>query len=163
LDKVDSEILKILCKDARVPFKRIAAELGIATETVVRRFKKLQEDGVVLGSTVVLSSEALGFKELVGFLLKTRSGTNISTIYNELINVPKIILVVQEWGVYDFYIEAFLRDLSEMHDVLDSLRRIEGIAAIAPMVYKQQDWTIPYMVPLPALCRWLSQKASGKT
>jgi DNA-binding Lrp family transcriptional regulator len=163
LDEIDFKILKVLCEDARVPFKRIADKLGIATETVLRRFKKLQENGVVLGSTVVLSSKALGFKELVGFFVKTKSGTSISKIKNELINVPQINMVCQEWGIYDFYVEAFLRDLSEIHNVLEDLRRIEGITAIAPMVYREREWTIPFLLPFPALCQWLSHKVSEKT
>jgi len=162
LDEVDAEILKALCKDARTPFKRIAAKLGINTETVLRRFKKLQQEGVVLASTVVLSSKVLGFKELVGFFVKTKSGTSLPTVKNQLFNVPQVYMVVQEWGIYDFYVEAFLRDLSEIHAVLADLRRIRQIAFIAPIIYRQQDWSLPYMMPLPALCQWLSTKASVK-
>ena len=160
MDDVDFEILSTLCKDARVPFGKIATKLGISKKTVLRRFKKLQKDGTILGSTVTISSEVSGFRELAGFFIKTKSGTSISTIKNKLISIPKINLVVQEWGIYDFYAEAFLRDLSEIHEVLDNLRKVEGIVVVAPMVYRQRDWTIPYLLPSAALCFCLSPSAS---
>jgi len=152
LDQIDLEILNVLYKDARVPLKKIAADLGVSRETVLRRFKKLQEKGVVLGSTVILSSKALGFKEQVGFFVKTKSGTSISTIQNKLVSIPQITLVVPALGAYDFYVEGFLRDLEEMHDLIENIRRIEEIATIAPIVYSQQDWAIPYQLPLPIIC-----------
>jgi Lrp/AsnC family transcriptional regulator for asnA, asnC and gidA len=163
LDKVDYEILCILSKDARVPLTKIAAKLGVSKLTVSRRFKKLQEDGVVRGSSVILSSRACGFKELVGFLIKTKGGTNISEIKDKLNNVPKIHTITQDWGFYDFYIEAFLRDLSEMHEVVENLRRIQGIISIALIVYKQQDWAIPYAFSFPASCPWLSPEVRSDT
>ena len=162
MDEIDFEILSILCEDARVPFKKIAAEIGISTETVLRRFKKLQEEGVVLGSSVILSSEACGFKELVGFFIKTKSGVSITTVKDRLAEVSQINSIWQEWGAYDFYAEAFLRDLSEIHEVLDNIRKIKGITAVATMVYKDRDWPIPFEIPFPALCPWLSPKASQK-
>lgn len=163
MDEIDYEILKILCKNARVPFKRIAAQIGIATETVLRRFRKLQEDGVVLGSSVVLSSKACGFKELVGFSVKTKSGISITAVKDKLADIPQINAIWQGCGAYDFYAEAFLRDVSEMHEVLDNIRRIEGINAIAIMVYRQRDWPIPFPISIPAHCPWVSPKDPAKT
>ncbi|PVX23458.1 MAG: transcriptional regulator, partial [Candidatus Bathyarchaeum sp.] len=57
MDQTDYKIVRILCKDARTPFQRIAKTLGIGTDTVIRRYNKLKEDGVILGSTVVLNSK----------------------------------------------------------------------------------------------------------
>jgi Lrp/AsnC family transcriptional regulator for asnA, asnC and gidA len=152
LDKIDFEILRILCNDARVPFKRIAVELGIAAETVVRRFKKLEEDGVILGSSVVLSSKACGFTELVGFFVKTKSGFDIETIRDKLINVPQVNSLWQEWGAFDFYIESFMKNLSEMHELVTSFRRIEGIESVSPIIYEQRDWPIPFQVEFLEFC-----------
>ena len=53
------EILSILSKDARTPFVKIAKKLGIGEDSVFRRFKKLQDDGVILFTT-----DGLGFSSL---------------------------------------------------------------------------------------------------
>ncbi|MEM2130573.1 MAG: Lrp/AsnC family transcriptional regulator [Candidatus Bathyarchaeia archaeon] len=151
MDDVDLKILSILCKDARVPFKEIATKLGITTETVRRRFKKLQKKGVILGTTVILSSKACGFKELVGFFIKIKSDVEIEEVKCKLQNLPKISEIWQEWGIYDFYVEAFLKDLSEIHDLLSNIRMIEEIMTVSVVVYKQQDWPIPFLISFPAL------------
>ena len=162
MDELDCKILGLLSLDARTPFKIVAAKLGVATETVVRRYKKLQEQGVILGSTVLLSSKACGFRELVGYFVKTKAGSSISAVKEKLVSVPKVNLVTQEWGYYDFYVETFLADLSEMHEILSYIRRIEGIVSVAPMIYSQRDWSIPFLLPFPDICPWLNPATSGK-
>lgn len=152
MDKTDIEILRILCNDARVPFKRIALELGISAETVVRRFKKLEENGVILGSSIVLSSKACGFNELVGFFVKIKSGASIKAIKEGLISLPQVNSLWQEWGAFDFYIESFMKNLSEMHDLVANIRRIEGIDSVSPIMYEQRDWPIPFQVEYPEFC-----------
>jgi Lrp/AsnC family transcriptional regulator for asnA, asnC and gidA len=144
LDQTDFEIVKILCKDARTPFKKIAKALGIGTDTVFRRFKRLQQEGVILGSTVVLSSQACGIKGLCGLFVKLRSGSSVSIIKNKITQLSDLVVVYPEWGEYDFYIDAYFRDHQEIFDLISKMRKIKEIMTIDPMMYTQQDWSIPF-------------------
>ncbi|MFI6171443.1 Lrp/AsnC family transcriptional regulator [Nocardia sp. NPDC051052] len=47
LDGVDTRIVQALQLDPRVSFNRVAAELGVAEQTVARRYRRLRRDGVV--------------------------------------------------------------------------------------------------------------------
>lgn len=47
LDEVDTRIVYALQLDPRVSFARVAAELGVAEQTVARRYRRLRRDGVV--------------------------------------------------------------------------------------------------------------------
>lgn len=145
MDHIDVEIIKILCKDARTPFKRIGKMLGIGTDTVFRRFKKLQQEGVILGSTVVLSSKACGIKGLCGLFIKTKSGSSVSIVRKKIVEMSPLVFPFPEWGEYDFYVDVFFRDYQEVFDVIDNLRKIKEIVAIDPMMYTLQEWSFPFL------------------
>ncbi|CAM4215070.1 AsnC family transcriptional regulator [Nocardia ninae] len=59
LDGVDTQIVQALQLDPRVSFNRVAAELGVAEQTVARRYRRLRRDGVVRVIGAV-DSRALG-------------------------------------------------------------------------------------------------------
>jgi len=157
LDEIDIEIIRVLCKDARTPFKRIAKMLGVGTDTVFRRFKKLQNEGVILGSMVVLSSRAIGIKGLCGLFVKIKPGSSISIIKDEITKQSPLISVLPEWGDYDFYVDVFFRDYQEVSDLVDNLRKIKEIVTIDLMIYNLQEWSVPFIGTFEAgLPPWFS-------
>ena len=150
LDEIDIEIIRILCKDARTPFKRIGKMLGVGTDTIFRRFKKLQQEGIISGSTVILSSKACGIKGLCGFFIKLKSGSSLSIIKDKLTETDKLTIAYPSLGEYDLYFEIYFRDFQEVTDLIAGLRKIKGIAAIDPMVYTVQEWSIPFVLSFEA-------------
>lgn len=145
MDQIDYEIIRMLCKDARTPFKRIAKTLGIGNDTVFRRFKKLQQDGIIMGSTVVLSSQACGIKGLCGLFIKLKSGSSLSIVKGKINEASQVAVVYPEWGEYDFYVDVFFRDYQEVIDLIHNLRKIKEIVVIDPMMYALQEWSIPFV------------------
>ncbi|WP_433660175.1 Lrp/AsnC family transcriptional regulator [Nocardia sp. CA-128927] len=59
LDGVDTQIVQRLQLDPRISFNRVAEELGVAEQTVARRYRRLRRDGVVRVIGAV-DSRALG-------------------------------------------------------------------------------------------------------
>lgn len=47
MDRIDRQIVHCLQRDGRAPFRRIAEVLGVSEQTVARRFRSLQADGVL--------------------------------------------------------------------------------------------------------------------
>jgi len=146
LDKIDAKIIGILCKDARTPFKRIGKMLGVGTDTVFRRFKKLQTEGIISGSTVILSSKALGIEGLCGLFIKLKSGSSLSTIEDKLTKSSQLTVVYPTWGEYDFYVDVYYRNFQEVTDLIASLRQIKEVVAIDSMIYALQEWSIPFIL-----------------
>ncbi len=148
MDEIDSEIIRILCNDARTPFKKIGKMLGIGTDTVFRRFDKLKKEGIITGSTIILSSKACGIKGLCGLFIKLKSGSNSSIVKDKLMKTTWLIMAHPTWGEYDFYVDLFFRDFQEIADVIAILRKIKEVVSIEPMMYTLQEWSIPFAMPL---------------
>jgi Transcriptional regulators len=144
LDKIDLELLRILSKDARTPFRQIAKTLRIGTDTVFRRFKKLEKKGIILGSTVILSSKVSGFQGLFGLFIKTKSGSDTDRVSEKLKKIPELSFSLLS-GSYDFYAEMYFRDFQDILSLIGALRSIDEIVVIDPMIYTLDDWSIPYV------------------
>lgn len=156
MDKIDAEIIRILCKDARTPFSKIGRMLGIGTDTVFRRFKKLEQEGIISGSTVILSSIEIGLKGWYAFYVKVKPGSSISAIGQTLTNIPQVYGLVQTLGEYDFYLEVGFRDFKEINAFIASVRQIKEIVAIDPMIHASHDWPLPTLSTLqPEVLEWL--------
>jgi DNA-binding Lrp family transcriptional regulator len=165
LDKIDYQIINLLFNDARTPFKTIAKILGIGTDTVIRRYGKLKEKGIILNSTVVLSSQACGFKGVCAFMIKIESGTSISAARAELYKIRQIYYIGHMWGDYDFYLELYFRDSKEIFDLVSELRNVKGVVAIDQLMYVIEEWPLPGAFPPDFLAqkfgvRWKSERVA---
>ncbi len=58
LDKLDLEILRILCSNPKQSYRDIAKRLEVSDRTIARRINRMENDGVILGYQPVLSDYA---------------------------------------------------------------------------------------------------------
>jgi DNA-binding Lrp family transcriptional regulator len=136
MDKTDSVIIKRMTEDARVSFRKIAKELGVSPDTVISRYKALQEKGVIRGSTVVINPKKIGYKGMAAFMIDT-SPTNIigteaaqpvvSSILETVIKMPDIILATKTVGDHDMLAIAVIRDVEHLIATGREIAEIPGI------------------------------------
>jgi Lrp/AsnC family leucine-responsive transcriptional regulator len=60
LDDLDRRILELLLRDGRAPAAHIADQVGLSRPAVAERIEKLERQGVVRGTTVVIEPESVG-------------------------------------------------------------------------------------------------------
>lgn len=61
LDTLDKKILNNLTVDARQSARQLALKLGVSTVTILSRMKKLEKDKIILGYTVTIDHEKIGY------------------------------------------------------------------------------------------------------
>jgi Lrp/AsnC family transcriptional regulator for asnA, asnC and gidA len=136
MDETDLFIIKRMTENARVSFRKIAKELGVSPDTVISRFKVLQEKGVIRGSTVVLDPKKIGYKGMAAFMVDT-SPTNIigteatqptvSAILETVIKMPDIILATKTVGDHDMLAIAVIRDVEHLIATGSNIAKIPGV------------------------------------
>src|SRR5688572_19136961 len=67
LDLTDREIVRILLLDGRAAVSRIADQVGISRPAVAERIEKLERNGVLRGTTVIVDPSAVG-KKITAFV-----------------------------------------------------------------------------------------------
>ena len=60
IDAIDRKILSYLVNNARMPFLEIARECGISGAAIHQRVHKMESNGVITGSRMVVKPGALG-------------------------------------------------------------------------------------------------------
>ena len=60
LDHIDQKILSFLVKNARMPFLEIARECNVSGAAIHQRVKRLEQNGVITGSRLLVKPQALG-------------------------------------------------------------------------------------------------------
>lgn len=137
MDETDSAIINLLTKDARTSFRKIARELGVSPDTVICRYKALQDQGVIRGSTVVLDPKKIGYKGMAAFMIDT-SPTNViatessasedsSYILETLIKMPDIILATKTVGDHDMLAIAVIKDVEHLIETGANIAKISGV------------------------------------
>ncbi|BDN81470.1 MULTISPECIES: Lrp/AsnC family transcriptional regulator [Mycobacterium] len=57
MDDIDSEIVDILAQDGRASFSAMGRAIGLSTNAVGARVRRLETTGVILGYRAVLAAE----------------------------------------------------------------------------------------------------------
>ena len=92
IDQIDQKVLSFLVKNARMPFLEIARECGVSGAAIHQRVKRLESNGVITGSRLLVKPQALGLN-ICAFVSVTLSEANK---YPEVVeNLKKIAEIVE--------------------------------------------------------------------
>jgi Lrp/AsnC family transcriptional regulator for asnA, asnC and gidA len=135
MDETDLYIIKRLTEDARVSFRKIARELGVSPDTVISKYKTLQEKGVIRGSTVVINPKKIGYHGMAVFLidaspshvLATESTIDSSLILGKLIQMRNVILTTKTVGDHDLLAIGVARDFEHLIKIGSDIAKIPGV------------------------------------
>ncbi len=135
MDQTDLFIIKKLTEDARMSFRKIAKEIGVSPDTVINRYKALQEKGVIRGSTVVINPKKIGYHGMAVFMIDASpihilateaNPTDTSLILDKLIKMRNIILATKTVGDNDLLAIAVARDFEHLITIGDDIASIPG-------------------------------------
>ena len=136
MDETDLFIIKRMTENARVSFRKIAKELGVSPDTVISRYKTLQEKGVIRGSTVVINPKKIGYHGMVAFMIDASpthilatetTPTDSSLILEKLIQMRNIILATKTVGDHDLLAIGVARDFEHLITVGNDISKIPGV------------------------------------
>jgi Lrp/AsnC family transcriptional regulator for asnA, asnC and gidA len=142
MDQLDIEIIEILQRDARIPFSKMAKNLKVGIDTILRRYNKLLKTGIIQPPTLVIDAKLAGFEGLIDFLVKLKPGTSATSAQAQLSKLDGIIGIAATLGDIDLYFSLFYRNFEHLVEVIKSLKKVKEISQVEPIFYPTQ-WTIP--------------------
>ena len=120
LDGIDVKILRTLQKDIRTPFKEIANQLNISTDTIKNRYNKLIENEVIRGSTIVVDPKKMGQGNLVIIGVKVVQKFSDSVL-NMIKKMKGLCVVTKSIGQYDIEAIFLLEDIEQIGMTKDKI------------------------------------------
>ena len=113
LSETDKKILKNLLDDARFSSRQIAKNVGVSVGTVLSRIKKMEDDGLIKGYSVILDHEKLGY-ELTVVTEITVSKGRLTEMENEIAKISNVCGVYDVTGLTDAVIIAKFKNREEL-------------------------------------------------
>lgn len=127
LNETDLKILKGLLTDARFSSRQIAKNVGVSVGTVLSRIKRMEDEGIIMGYSVLLDHEKLGY-ELTVVTEITVSKGRLTETESEIAKITNVCGVYDVTGLTDAIIIAKFRsreDLGKFTKTLLALPYIE--------------------------------------
>ena len=140
IDNLDKKILSILSKNARIPFKDVAAECGVSRAAIHQRVQHLIEDDVIIGSGFDVNPKSLGYSTCtyVGICLER------GNMYNEVVeclrHIPEVVECHFTTGPYTMMVKLYARDNEQLMDLLNNkLQSINGVMSTETLISLEQS------------------------
>jgi len=131
IDDKDYILLGLLKRNSRIPYSRIAEELGITESAVRKRLKRLIERGIIKRFTIDYSIPG----ELGALILvKTRSPKPVPEVSKVISSHHLVDKVVEVTGEYDIVAIARASSVSEINRLIDFIRGIDGVSETYTMI-----------------------------
>jgi len=119
-DKIDNAIIKNLKVDARTSFREIARKLKVSPDTVSNRFGKLQKEGIIIDTTVVIDPSKIGYSFIARFGIKVKPAYS-SQILDKIITISSIIVASKIVGVYDLVAVSVVKNFQHLCDLRETI------------------------------------------
>lgn len=113
LDEIDQGIIEMLKKDARTSFREIARKLKVSPDTISNRYERLIEQGIILGSTVVIDPSKIGYSFIARFGINVKPAYS-SQVLDRIIQIPSVIIASKLVGSHDLVAISVIKDFQHL-------------------------------------------------
>jgi len=120
LDETDVKILKVLLSNARLSCRQIAKRVGVATTTVLSRIKRMEQEGIIKGYSVILDHEKLGYDLTVVTEITVSKG-KLLEMERKIAKLPTVCCVYDITGLTDAIVIAKFKNRAELSAFAKSL------------------------------------------
>jgi DNA-binding Lrp family transcriptional regulator len=136
MDTTDLQLIALLRQNARTPVALLAKRLGVSRGTVSNRIRKLEDDGVLVGYTVLLRPDA-ETQRITAWMSITVEGNQTREVISHLLGEPGVAGLHDTNGRWDLLAELRAPHLGELAAVLERVRLIKGIAGTETSIHLQ--------------------------
>ena len=139
LDEIDHQILDMLIDNTRIPFTDIAKKLLISAGTVHVRVKKMEDAGIIKGSSLTLDYNQLGYSFIayVGVYLQNTSQTKF--VLQRINDIPFVTVAHITTGKFNIFCKIRARSTENAKDIIFMLDDIEGVYRTETMISLEES------------------------
>jgi Lrp/AsnC family transcriptional regulator for asnA, asnC and gidA len=129
IDSLDKKIIKMITKNARIPYLEVARECNVSGAAIHQRIQKLIRMGVITGSKFTIEPKKIGYKTCAYMGIFLEQASLYNDVLQELEKIPEITQCHFTTGNYSVFIKIFAKDNEHLKSILsDKIQLISGIA-----------------------------------
>lgn len=145
LDEIDVKILGELRKDARASYRQVAKRIGVAVGTVQSRIRRMEEEGVIRGYTLISDYEKLGYTLTVITEITVSKGKLLET-ERAIAELPSTCAVYDVTGLTDAIVIAKFKSRDQLSDFTKGLLKmpfVERTNTHVVLTTHKEDFQLP--------------------
>lgn len=150
IDETDRKILSVLIKDARTPYLEIARALGISGSAVHQRIAKMENNGVITGSRLMVKPSELGLDVCVFISVTLSEADKYPQVVEALKKVPEVVECHFVTGRASLLVKAYCLNNDHLINVLiRTIQNIPFILSTETMIslssaFEREVWVMDY-------------------
>ena len=126
IDEIDMQIVEKLTKNGRLPFSKIAQEIGVSTDTVAKRYVKLVKNNFIKVSIQIKPLE-LGYQAILDVNIALTNQSKTKEVVDKLSIIPGVAYLVKISGDYDLLVVALVKDCKDITAINEKIVKIPYI------------------------------------
>ena len=141
IDAIDRKILSYLVNNARMPFLEIARECGISGAAIHQRVRKMENNGVITGSRMVVKPGALGLNVCAFISVNLSEDNMYPDVVAALKHIPEIVECHFVTGKAALFLKVYCFDNEHLMSILlNTIQRIPYIQSTDTMISLDQSF-----------------------
>ncbi|PZQ49708.1 MAG: AsnC family transcriptional regulator [Rhodovulum sulfidophilum] len=127
LDDLDTRLIGLLRADGRMPTATLAKHLGVSRGTAQNRVDRLMREGILLGFTARVRSDAAGdgVRAIMAIELRAADARQVVTALRRM---PEVGHIYSTNGRWDLIAELVTPSLSALDEALTAIRAMRAVA-----------------------------------
>ncbi len=138
LDEIDKKILDFLVENTRMPFTEIAKQMDVSAGTIHVRVKKMEDAGIILGSSLNIDYSKLGyqFTAFIGILLTKSNRTQ--EVLKQLSDIPNIVEISVISGQYNIFCKMKAKNTDDAKQIIYQIDDIPDVMRTESMITMEE-------------------------
>ncbi len=139
LDEIDYKVLDFLIDNSRIPYTDIAKKLLISPGTVHVRVKKMEDAGIISGSSLKLDYKKLGYTFIayIGIFLEKTHLTN--EVLEKLNSIPFVTVAHITTGRFNIYCKIRSKNTNHAKEIIFMIDDIDGVSRTETMISLEES------------------------
>ena len=140
IDELDRRIVHTFQADGRMPFTKVAEELGVSEGTVRQRVARLTRAGVL---KFIADTDPRDFGLVEVYLGLRIQGPALERAVEQITSIPEIPYAAVCSGTFDILCEVICRDNDDLLRLLQEVRKIPGVSHIETLTVlkiQKEEW-----------------------
>jgi len=139
LDEIDHKILEILIENTRTPFTDIAKKLHVSAGTIHVRVKKMEQIGLIKGSSLILDYNKLGYTFIAYVGLYVNNSSQIKFIIERIKQIPNVTVAHITTGKFNVFCKIRAKSTTHAKNIIFKLDEIEGVYRSESMISLEES------------------------
>lgn len=154
-DETDRRIIRKMQENSRISFKKLAKELGLSVDTVIRRYNNLKKSGKVKASITVNATKT-GNTEADWFFISLKPESEMAEVITKISKITGVTSIHSAIGNYDLLVETLNPSYARAREIEKMILDMPEVYRIVTRIYHiPAEANAPMPLSRPWLESWL--------